>query len=67
MNKPISITIKETRERIVSAINGSNLPPCILEGIIAPIAQQITQAAAAEVEQAEKQMTEQIEEVQDNG
>lgn len=67
MAKPISITIKETRERIIAALNESALPPCILEGIIAPIAQQITQAAAAEVEQAERQMTEQGEEVQDNG
>lgn len=67
MNKPISITIKETRERIISALNDSNLPPCILECIIAPIAQQITQAAVAEVEQAEKQMTEQIKEALDNG
>lgn len=67
MNKPISITIKETRERIISALNDSNLPPCILEGIIVPIAQQITQAAAAEVEQAEKNMTEHAEEVQGNG
>lgn len=58
MNKPISITIKETRERIVSAINDSNLPPCILEGIIAPIAQQITQAARAEAARAEQAMNE---------
>lgn len=56
MNKPISITIKETRERIISALNDSNLPPCILEGIIAPIAQQITQAARAEAERAEQAM-----------
>lgn len=67
MTKPISITIKETRERIIAALNESGLPPCILEGIIAPIAQQITQVAAAEVEQAERQMTEQVEEGQDNG
>lgn len=58
MNKPISITIKETRERIISALNASNLPPCILEGIIAPIAQQITQAARAEAERAEQAMNE---------
>lgn len=58
MNKPISITIKETRERIISALNDSNLPPCILEGIIAPIAQQITQAARAEAACAEQAMNE---------
>lgn len=55
MNKPISITIKETRERIISALNDSNLPPCILDGIIAPIAQQIAQAAQAEIAQAEQE------------
>lgn len=62
MNKPISITIKETRERIISALNDSNLPPCILEGIISPIAQQITQAAMAEAAHAEQAMNEEASE-----
>lgn len=64
MNKSIALRIKETRGRIISALNESALPPCILEGIIAPIAQEITQAARAEMAAAEKQMAE---EEQDNG
>lgn len=61
MTKPISISIKETRERIVSAINESHLPPSILEPVLNVIYQQIAQAARTETEQAEKQM-----EVQDD-
>ena len=61
--KPISITIKETRERIVSALNESGLPPCVLAGIIYPIAMEIKQAVGVEVAKAEQQIAE---EVQDN-
>lgn len=56
--KPISIIIKETREQIVKALNESQLPPCLLEAVLNPIYQQITQAAQAEIAQAEKQIEE---------
>lgn len=59
--KPIALTIKETRERIVAALNGSQLPPCVLEGIISPIAMEITQAARKEAAQAEQNYTEEDE------
>ena len=49
--KPISLIIRDTQK----AINGSQLPPSILEQIIAPIHQQIAQAAQAELAQAEKE------------
>lgn len=57
-NKPISISIKETRERIVSALNDSQLPPSVLEPVLNAIYQQIAQAAQAEVLAAEKQLAE---------
>lgn len=60
--KPIALTIKETRARIVAALNESGLPPCILEGIIAPIAHEITQAARAEAANAERTMNEEVQE-----
>ena len=58
MNKHISLTIKETRQRIIAALNESGLPPCVLEGIISPIAMEITQAARAEAARAEQAMNE---------
>lgn len=62
MNKPICIAIKECRVKIVSAINESHLPPCVLEDMLNALYQQIKQAAQTEVLQAEKQ----TEEVSDN-
>ena len=56
--KPISLIIRDTQKAIVDAINGSQLPPSILEQIIAPIHQQIAQAAQQEIAQAEKEYTE---------
>lgn len=53
--KPISLIIRDTQKAIVDAINGSQLPPSILEQIIAPIHQQIAQAAQAEITQAEQE------------
>lgn len=56
--KPISLIIRDTQKAIVEAINGSQLPPSILEQIIAPIHAQIAQAAQQEIAQAEKEYTE---------
>lgn len=58
MNKPIALIIKDTREKIVNALNESQLPPCLLEAVLNPIYQQIAQAAQAEIAQAEKEYTE---------
>lgn len=56
--KPISLIIRDTQKAIVEAINGSQLPPSILEQIISPIHQQIAQAAQQEIAQAEKEYSE---------
>lgn len=55
---PISLSIKEAKERIISAINDSKLPACVVELILHDIYLQIKQAAKAETEQAEKQLAE---------
>lgn len=56
--KPISLIIRDTQKAIVDAINGSQLPPSILEQIIAPIHAQIAQAAQQEIAQAEQEYKE---------
>lgn len=63
----IAISIKTLRERIVSAINESQLPPSVLEPVLNAIYQQIAVAARDEVEAALKAESENTEEVQDNG
>lgn len=65
MNKPISISIVETRDRIVAALNESGLPASVLEMMLNALYQQVVQAAQAEVEAAKKQLAEQEE--KDNG
>lgn len=40
--KPLSLTIKECRENIENAINGSNLPPYLLEPILKDYYNQIS-------------------------
>lgn len=64
MNKPISISIVETRDRIVAALNESGLPASVLEMMLNALYQQVAQAAQAEVEAAKKQLAEQ--EAKDN-
>lgn len=53
----IAIAIKILREKVVSAINESQLPPSVVEPILNAIYMQIAQAAQQEVEQAEKEVT----------
>ena len=45
MNKPISILIKETKEKMIRACNDSGLPPCILELLVRNIYDEIYQLA----------------------
>lgn len=56
--KPIALIIRDTQAAIIKAVNESQLPASILEQIIAPIHQQIAQAAQAEIAQAEKEYKE---------
>ena len=61
MSKPISISIVETRDRIIAALNESGLPASVLEMMLNALYQQVAQAAQAEVEAAKKQLAEQEE------
>ena len=45
MEKPITMTIEETRKTIVDTINNSKLPAFILENIIKDIYMEINQMA----------------------
>lgn len=64
--KPISLIIRDTQKAIVEAINGSQLPPCLLEAVLNPIYHQIAQAAQAEIAQAEKEYKEGQEDAESN-
>lgn len=64
MTNNIALSIKKTRDRIIAALNESQLNPCILEPVLNAIYQQVAQAAVTEIAEAEKQAAE---EAQDNG
>lgn len=54
-NKPITITIKETKEAIVAAINNSNLHPFILDSIMKDIYNEIHILYMNQIAQDEKE------------
>lgn len=54
MNKPISITINETRISLVNVCNKSGLPPCILEPIVKNLYDEIKHLAEVQLKQDEK-------------
>lgn len=54
MDRPISLVIRDTKIRIVQAINESQLPASIVELILNNIHQQAVKAAEAEIKQAEE-------------
>ncbi len=58
MNKPIALAVRDLKTQIIGAINDSQLPPCVVEPILAVIHQQITAAAKTEITQAEIQLAE---------
>lgn len=57
MNRHISIAIRDTKIRIVQAINESQLPASIVELILNNIHQQAVKAAEAELKQAEEELS----------
>lgn len=54
MDRPIALVIRDTKIRIVQAINESQLPASIVELILNSIHQQAVKAAEAEIKQAEE-------------
>ena len=61
----LAISIRSLRDKIVLAINESQLPPSVLEPVINAIYLQVAQAAREEVIAAEKD--EAIKEAEGNG
>lgn len=51
MNKPISMTINETRLSLLNVLNTSNLPPCILEMIIKDLYSEAKQLSTFQLKQ----------------
>ena len=58
MNKPISISINDTKNSIISSINESGLPACILLEILNSLVSQINELAKQELANDTKQYIE---------
>ena len=51
MDKPISIIINETKEKIVQVCNASKLPPCILEILMKGIYDDVYQLSQKQIQE----------------
>lgn len=58
MNKPISIAINDTKNSIISSINESGLPACVLLEILNSLVSQINELAKQELANDTKQYIE---------
>ena len=58
MNKPISIAINDTKNSIISSINESGLPACILLEILNSLVSQVNELAKQELASDTKQYIE---------
>ena len=58
MNKPISIAIIDTKNSIISSINESGLPACVLLEILNSLVSQINELAKQELANDTKQYIE---------
>ena len=58
MNKPISIAINDTKNSIISSINESGLPACILLEILNSLVSQVNELAKQELANDTKQYIE---------
>ena len=58
MNKPISISINDTKNSIISSINESGLPACILLEILNSLVSQVNELAKQELANDTKQYIE---------
>lgn len=50
MNKPFTIQVQETEEKLVKTINESNIPAYVLKNILKELYQQIEQLELNEIE-----------------
>ena len=58
MNKPISIAINDTKNSIISSINESGLPACVLLEILNSLVSQVNELAKQELASDTKQYIE---------
>ena len=65
MNKPISIAINDTKNSIISSINESGLPACILLEILNSLVSQINELAKQELASDTKQYIEDMKKRED--
>lgn len=55
MNKPANLIVEETKENIVKIINGSGLPPFLLEPILKDLCNQINVLKQQELKKSKKE------------
>lgn len=65
MQKPTSMIVKETKEKIVNDLNESKLPMFVLEPIIKDIYEQIVQAKNQEYEMEKQAYEKSLKEKED--
>jgi hypothetical protein len=56
MNKPFTLIVKETEEKIVETINNSNLPAYVLKKILQDLFQQLEIAEQNEIEKYNEEL-----------
>ena len=55
MNKPANLIVEETKENIVKIINGSGLPPFLMEPILKDLYNQISILKQQELEKSKQE------------
>lgn len=61
MNKPLDLQIEETKERILTAINDSKLPACLVELIVKDIYSEIVLIKNNELQKSKEQYEKSLE------
>lgn len=65
MNKPANLIVEETKENIVKIINGSGLPPFLMEPILKDLYNQISILKQQELEKSRQEYQDSLKQ-QDN-
>lgn len=61
MNKPLDLQIEETKERILTAINDSKMPACLIELIVKDIYSEIILIKNNELQKSKEQYEKSLE------
>ena len=57
-NKPLTLIVRETEEKLIKEINESNLPPFIMKEILERIYKQLVDIETNEIEEYNKSLNE---------